>query len=310
MGNTEKLSATRDPRSPETEPLRSPLCAGETDTGPTTICVTPVDTFIKLDEMKDQECELTTTDYGDQFLLCTDYVLPITTSPSFGTDKCVLYLPLVEGPSRKLSLGNGSTTSFSDGYWLPLSNKSTTNIPYYKIQAGDVLRIVISDSDGDKPDRTMEETVRPDGRISFFGITKEIGAKGLTVTQLQELLNKQLLSSLKMAAMRSQAMVSLIKQSLPTVSVVGKVVKPGEYKPTRDITTEDTPHLTVSQALALAGGLALYADKSEILVYTTDEKGTPIVRTFNYNKFAKGPDRKGRIEEDIVLKTGDRVVVN
>jgi len=80
------------------------------------------------------------------------------------------------------------------------------------------------------------------------------------------------------------------------VYVVGRVNQPGEFTP-------DSP-VTVLQAIALARGLTEFADPDHIVVMRRDANGVRRI-PFVYCQAVK----RGRVEMDVTLATGDTIVV-
>jgi polysaccharide export outer membrane protein len=128
-----------------------------------------------------------------------------------------------------------------------------SSLPPYRIQVGDVLdvRLMLN------PELNEEVTVRPDGRISTTVVHDEM-AYGRTVPELDAALQHDYGAELQ----KPQVSV-VVKAFAPTrVYVGGEVANPGEF-----VTVG--PDLTLSQAIARAGGLK---------IMTGDEKKIFIIR--------------------------------
>jgi polysaccharide export outer membrane protein len=80
------------------------------------------------------------------------------------------------------------------------------------------------------------------------------------------------------------------------VTVIGEVARQGEFK-------LNGP-MTVLQAIGQAGGVTEYADKANISVIRT-VNGVPKALPFDYEAIMRGK----KLEQDIPLKPGDKVVV-
>ena len=78
-----------------------------------------------------------------------------------------------------------------------------------------------------------------------------------------------------------------------TIKVTGKVNKPGEY--------ELKDGMRVFDSLGLAGGFLDFADTRRVIIIRGAER-----RKFNYRDYLQGK----RIEDNILLMSGDVVVVN
>ena len=112
-------------------------------------------------------------------------------------------------------------------------------LPPYRLQVGDVLgvRLMLN------PELNEEVTVRPDGHISTT-VAKDEPASGRTVPEVTADLTRDYSTEL-----RNPRLTVLVKSFAPTRTYVGgEVTNPGEF-----ITVG--PNLTLSQAIARAGGL-------------------------------------------------------
>ena len=157
----------------------------------------------------------------------------------------------------------------------------------YVIGPNDVLSIAFWRED----DLSGEATVRPDGMISLK-LLNDIPAAGLTPEQLRVNLTE--------AAKKfvSEPTVAVIVKEINSrrVYITGQVAKPGPYPLMAPV--------TVMQLITMAGGVAEYADKKNILI-TRTEKGKTVAYKFNYDDYSKGK----RLEANIELKPGDQVIV-
>jgi polysaccharide export outer membrane protein len=157
----------------------------------------------------------------------------------------------------------------------------------YVIGPDDVLAVLF----WREKDLSAEVAVRPDGMITL-PVVNELLAAGLTPEQLR--------------AAITQAAAKYVEE--PNVTVVikqinsrkfyitGQVGKPGPYPLTGPT--------TVLQAIAVAGGLADFAKKDEIIVMRTAGGKTETFK-FNYKDVSKGK----KLEQNIELRPGDTVVV-
>jgi len=157
----------------------------------------------------------------------------------------------------------------------------------YLIGVEDVLTIVFW---RDK-DLSGDVTVRPDGMISV-PLINEIRAAGLTPDQL-----RQQLVELAAKYIADPNAVVVVKQiNSRKVFITGMVNKIGSYSLTAP--------MTVLQLIAMAGGLAPFADEENIVVVRT-EKGRQTSYRFNYKEVTK----RKKLEQNIWLQPGDQVVV-
>ena len=142
-------------------------------------------------------------------------------------------------------------------------------------------------------DETMsgETLVRPDGKLTLR-LLGDIAAGGLTTQQLGEELVK-----LASKYLEDATVTVVVKQiNSRRVTVVGEVARQGEFK-------LNGP-MTVLQAIGQAGGVTEFADKENISVIRT-VNGVPKALPFDYAAIMRGK----KLEQDILLKPGDRVVV-
>ncbi|WP_457571683.1 polysaccharide biosynthesis/export family protein [Desulfovulcanus sp.] len=152
---------------------------------------------------------------------------------------------------------------------------------------GDVLEISVWGDDN----LNRKVLVRPDGLISF-PLIGDIVAKGKTIDALRtEIKNK-----IQEYVPDSPVTVLLAQLGSTKIYVVGKVNKPGVYL------MDDV--MTITQALALAGGMTPYAESDEIKIIRWENNSQKVIN-FDYTKIEKGK----ALSENIVLKPGDTIVV-
>lgn len=172
--------------------------------------------------------------------------------------------------------------SFAPATWAGVVDEN------YLIGPEDVLEISVWKDEA----LTKMVVVRPDGKISF-PLVGELSVGGQTVEWLREQITKRL------AGFMSEIEVSVSVNQVNSIRVylIGKVLRPGEYKIGRAI--------NVMQALALAGGMASFADEDDILILRTESDGSQSQIPFDYKKVKRGK----ALEQNIPLQTGDVVVV-
>lgn len=158
----------------------------------------------------------------------------------------------------------------------------------YVIGPSDVVDISVWNN----PDLSTKAVVRPDGTITM-PVVGELRAAGRTVAELQ-----------KEAAERAD---QLVKDAVVTVSVAevnsyrftvaGNVERPGLFT--------SRYYLTLSQAIALAGGPNRYASTDRVIVVRRAPSGKLERLRVNYDTIVSGqtPD------QDLVLRAGDAVQV-
>jgi len=135
-----------------------------------------------------------------------------------------------------------------------------SNLTPYRIQVGDVLGIRLMLN----PELNEEVTVRPDGHISTTVAHDEV-AYGRTVPDVTDALVRDYSRDL-----RNPRLSVVIKSFAPTrVYVGGEVNSPGEF-----ITVG--PNLTVSQAIARAGGVkVISSDENKIFIIRRGPNDVP-----------------------------------
>ncbi len=164
---------------------------------------------------------------------------------------------------------------------------AVTSDPGYVIGPQDVLDISV----WKEPDVSRTVPVRPDGMISL-PLIDDLKAAGLTPTQLAASVTEKLKKYL--ADPRATVIVTEINSQ--RIYLLGEVNRAGAYPL--------LPKMTVLQALSSAGGFSQFADLKKIHVLRYED-GRQIKLPFNYKEAVKGR----RIEQNIVLKAGDTIVV-
>jgi polysaccharide export outer membrane protein len=166
---------------------------------------------------------------------------------------------------------------------------SVSTLPHvnYTIIAGDVLQVSVWKEEG----LDQEVLVLPDGTINY-PLIGSIPAQGKTPAELQSDIKNKLVKLIPDASVTVAVKAALGH----TVSVIGQVLKPGEFVAGHG--------LTVMQALSQAGGLTPYASESGVIILRHEdgqEKSIP----FPYDDVVNGDD----LDKDIILNPGDVVVV-
>jgi polysaccharide export outer membrane protein len=158
----------------------------------------------------------------------------------------------------------------------------------YHLQPGDVVEISV----WKEQDLKREALVRPDGGLSF-PLAGDLQVAGLTVAQVRQELEQRLVKFIP------DVTVSVAMQQINgnQVFVVGRVNRPGAYKFERP--------LDVMQALSLAGGATEFAGVDNIRILRRGRDGRQQSLEFAYSEVARGR----RLEQNIVLQSGDTVVV-
>lgn len=157
----------------------------------------------------------------------------------------------------------------------------------YLIQPGDALRISVWKEE----DLQQDVLVRPDGGISF-PLAGDMLAAGKSTTTVQQ----ELIERIEQYIPDPVVTVQTLQLEGNKVYVLGKVNRPGEFPMTRN--------LDVTQALAVAGGLAVFADADSISILRRED-GVQKAIEFDYSDVQYGRS----LEQNIMLKAGDIVVV-
>ena len=164
---------------------------------------------------------------------------------------------------------------------------ASTNSADYVIGDGDMLAINV----WHETEISRVLPVRPDGKISL-PLIGDLQATGLTPTQLQANITKQLLT-----LMENPEVTVIVQETISKrFSVVGQVAKPGFYSLNQP--------LTVLDALALAGGFREFAKVSKMYVLRAAADGSTQRLPFNYKRAIKG-----EVSENFSLQPRDTLVV-
>jgi len=157
----------------------------------------------------------------------------------------------------------------------------------YFLNAGDLLEVSVWNEE------TLEKTVivLPDGMISF-PLAGVLRAEGKTVTELQEVLKKELSEYLSDPVVT----VSVVEVRGNTVHILGKVIRPGNFIMNKS--------LDVMQALSLAGGFSPYAKENDIIVLRRQGDVRRVYKV-RYADIKEGDD----LSSNIMLKSGDTIVI-
>jgi polysaccharide export outer membrane protein len=156
----------------------------------------------------------------------------------------------------------------------PVEHVSTANLPPYRVQIGDILdiRLLLN------PELNEEVTVRPDGHISTTVVPNQLAA-GLTIGELNAALRKDYSHDLQ-----NPRISVIVKSFAPTrIYVAGEVNTPGEF-----ITVG--PTLTLSQAIARAGGVKLSADEATVFIIRRGTGDHPEFLSVKWNDVEHGRD--------------------
>ncbi len=156
----------------------------------------------------------------------------------------------------------------------PAVSTYSANLPPYRIQVGDTLdiRLLLN------PELNEEVTVRPDGHISTTAVPDAV-ASGRTPAQLADTLRSVYAHDLQNPRVSVE-----VKSFAPTrVYVGGEVNTPGEF-----ITVG--PTLTLSQAIARAGGTKLSSDDTSVFIIRRGPGDKPEFLSTKWKALRQGRD--------------------
>ena len=157
----------------------------------------------------------------------------------------------------------------------------------YVIGVADVVRVTVWKD----PNLSTDAAVRPDGTITM-PLVGELAAAGRTAADLQKDVSTRLSGYMKDAVVT----VAVVEVNSYRFTVAGNVEHPGLYT--------SRYYVTVSEALALAGGPNRYASTSNVVVARTTG-GRNLRIPIDYDAIVAGD----RPDEDLVVLAGDAIQV-
>jgi len=148
------------------------------------------------------------------------------------------------------------------------------SLPPYRVQVGDLLDVKLFLN----PELNEEVAVRPDGMISTT-LAQDVPAYNRTPAQIADALRTTYRSTL------TNPQISVIVHTFAPnrVYVAGEVAQPGEF-------VTQGPNLTVSQAIARAGGVRLSGAQGGVFVIRRGENDRAEVFRVNYLDVISGKD--------------------
>jgi polysaccharide export outer membrane protein len=192
---------------------------------------------------------------------------------------------LAQNPVRPS--GQGVEESAADG-----NVKSTPRLverhPRYQLRPGDSFEIDFTLT----PEFNQTVSVQPDG----YGSLKAVGSipvEGKTIPELTEVIKAAYAHILHDSVM----VITLKDFDKPFFIASGQVTRPGKY----DLRSE----MTMSEALAVAGGMNDKAKSSEIVLFRKTREGTFEGKAYNIKKLVASRN----LSEDPLLLPGDMVYV-
>jgi len=172
----------------------------------------------------------------------------------------------------------------------------------YRLKKGDLIAVMVLEDER----LSQRLVIRPDGKISL-PLAGTLVAAGQTPEQLQASVRARLAGSFVEAPTVTVVLIALAPKPvpqpepdepaavLPSFFILGEVAKAGRY-------SLDVP-MTVLQALAVAGGPGVFANRSRIQLRRQVD-GSETIRIIDYAQVEDG----GTVES-VEIKDGDVIVV-
>ena len=186
-----------------------------------------------------------------------------------------------------LVAGCGAQRASDRAMYAEAAQSDPRRLPYV-IGVADVVRITVWKD----PSLSTDAIVRPDGTITM-PLVGELRAAGRTTAELQKEAMSRLAAYVKDAVLT----VSVVEVNSYRFTVAGNVAQPGLFT--------SRSYLTVSEALALAGGPTRYASTGDIVIVRTLSNGAKRRIPIDYDAILSGHSP----EQDIVILAGDAVRV-
>jgi polysaccharide export outer membrane protein len=189
------------------------------------------------------------------------------------------------GTANPSPIGTSGTKPAADA--TTPSAASTAND--YRLAAGDKLRIEVY-----KDDKLSQPSlqIRPDGKITL-PLLGDLPAAGRTSLELREAIS----TGLKEYMTDPVVTVIVVETTPQVVYVTGEVNKPGALPLVNG-------HMSIVQAIAMAGGFTDFAKRKDVLVMRKSGKGMETLH-FNYKEAVADENRR----EPLQLMPGDTVIV-
>jgi polysaccharide export outer membrane protein len=183
--------------------------------------------------------------------------------------------------------GCASARSSDRAVYAEAARNDPRRFPYV-IGVADVVRITVWKD----PSLSTDAIVRPDGTITM-PLVGDLRAAGRTAAELQ----KDALPRLAVYVKDAVLTVSVVEVNSYRFTVAGNVEHPGLFTA--------RSYLTVSEALALAGGPTRYASTDEVIIVRTLRNGVKQRIPIDYDAILSGHSP----EQDIVVLAGDAIRV-
>jgi protein involved in polysaccharide export with SLBB domain len=160
--------------------------------------------------------------------------------------------------------------------------------PLYRLTKSDTVELIFTFS----PDYNQTLTVQPDGFVALRGAGTLL-AEGLTIPDLRDAVARAYAGTLH----EPEITATLKEFERPYFLASGEVARPGKYELRGD--------LTVSEAVAIAGGLTQQARHSQVVLFRRVSSGIAEAQLVDLKKMLNTRD----LREDLHLRPGDFVFV-
>ena len=160
--------------------------------------------------------------------------------------------------------------------------------PRYRIRPGDVMELSFPFT----PEFNQSVTVQPDGFINLRGVG-DLRVQDKTTAEVVTALN----TAYRGVLHEPDINVKLVEFEKPYFIVGGEVAHPGKFDLRGDT--------TVSQAVAIAGGMSDRAKSSEVVLFRRVSDNWAEVRKINLKQMLS----KQNLVEDLHLRPGDMLLV-
>jgi len=184
--------------------------------------------------------------------------------------------------------GQAETTKpgVADGVWSPALTGERR--PLYRLRPSDVLQICFPLS----PEYDQTLTVQPDGFVALKG-TEPLYVVDKTLPEFRAAAELAYASTLN----DPEVTVILKEFDKPSFVAAGEVTRPGKYELRSDT--------TVTEALAIAGGLTEQAKHSQVVLFRRASEQQVEARLLDVKKMLNSRN----LAEDVHLKPGDMLFV-
>jgi polysaccharide biosynthesis/export protein len=184
--------------------------------------------------------------------------------------------------------GNAAKPVGTSGTSDPTTTMAVSTANDYRLVAGDKLRIEVY------KDAQLSQSlqIRPDGKVTL-PLIGDVVAAGRTSVELRDAISNALVEYIA----KPVVTVMVVETTPQVIYVTGEVNRPGPVPMTGG-------HMSILQALSVAGGFTDFANKKDIQILRKGASGMQKLK-FNY-KDALEDDNK---REPLQLQAGDTVVV-